>query len=655
MEEELFRLAMGEGFSFPDSTSEADRQYIIAERGRAMMRSVAELMDGAGSADLNSSYVFNVKGKQPAKYATSADAWNAYQTEVKAWVPELSRIAEAKGVEVELPKTGKFTQEDVSSKYDAGKRAGHYFKNSSKVKQVERTPEMRDFQKASYYLNRARYNQNNGVEPGLLDSMKGAVGMETETNPKKDVQKYLTQMHMALDKGKKSGKVSEDAYERAKADISAQSKALNESKSPEQITAVADNLDSEWHYSFTGNYLVQSVPELSKIEQEVKPAPAPAPTEPVAPAATTGKKSPPTAPKVVKKVEAKEMVGRVSPSTGKWEWFDANSPEGKQIGAQQEFPENPDANTPTEVPTVTPAARYVVDGKEMTEEEFNALNEEISAAKAEEEAKANAPKSKDELSTSLAQAMEAMERGDQEGAILQAASLFQDLGGIFSGIIKGNEELPDYTPSRYLKQMVDYSRKLTETGIPENEEEQMRGEARRGLDFQAGVIRKVAGGNAGAILGNTTMAVREYNDALAKIEQADVNAKMAALPSHLSALEKMEQAHLLRFELRYQEKLAERNAADKLVSTSMSNMHKGVQYQQAFGKGSVNRVLAYATLAEQQRRAEEMELAQEQLTENLAGEVTTSDMVKKAKAYQAQSASEAQMNPTTQTGAMMNR
>lgn len=226
---------------------------------------------------------------------------------------------------------------------------------------------------------------------------------------------------------------------------------------------------------------------------------------------------------------------------------------------------------------------------------------------------------KQKMSDAFQKVMDSMEKNDLKSQMLTGAGLIQDMVGLFAGLEGMNEDMTEYKPSQYLVDMVAHSKRLVEQGLPETEEEYMRNEAKRGLDLQMGVIKANAGGSGGAVLGNAFAASRDYYDAISKIDQADINAKMAAIPYHLTALEKMEQAHLQKYLDRRDMEIARTNAASKLVSSSLENAHKAVQYEQAFGKGSVNQVLAWSNLQKLANEEKMMEEGSTKMIETIAG------------------------------------
>ena len=65
--------------------------------------------------------------------------------------------------------------------------------------------------------------------------------------------------------------------------------------------------------------------------------------------------------------------------------------------------------------------------------------------------------------------------------------------------------------------------------------------------------------------------------------------------------------------------IARTNAASKLVSSSLENAHKAVQYEQAFGKGSVNQVLAWSNLQKLANEEKMMEEGSTKMIETIAG------------------------------------
>ena len=226
---------------------------------------------------------------------------------------------------------------------------------------------------------------------------------------------------------------------------------------------------------------------------------------------------------------------------------------------------------------------------------------------------------KQKMSDAFQKVMDSMEKGDLKSQLLTGAGLIQDMVGLFAGLEGMNKDMTEYKPSQYLVDMVAHSKRLVEQGLPETEEEYMRNEAKRGLDLQMGVIKANAGGSGGAVLGNAFAASRDYYDAISKIDQADINAKMAAIPYHLTALEKMEQAHLQKYLDRRDMEIARTNAASKLVSSSLENAHKAVQYEQGFGKGSVNQVLAWSKLQKLSNEEKIMEEGSAKMIETIAG------------------------------------
>lgn len=214
--------------------------------------------------------------------------------------------------------------------------------------------------------------------------------------------------------------------------------------------------------------------------------------------------------------------------------------------------------------------------------------------------------------------LDALKRGDTTQSIANAASFLQDFTGMIAGMnMMGDNQLEDYKPSKYLNEMVRMSRNMVETGIPETVEEQRRGDIRRGLDVDLGVVKAAAGGSGGAVLGTRFQSIRDYNDALSKVSAEDMEAKFRAMPFHMDALGQMEQAHKDSYMLRYEQEVAKQNAAAELVSGSIKNMHNAAQMQQYYGKGSVNSVLKWADALKIGKEMDQMEAGGNALAESL--------------------------------------
>ena len=380
---------------------------------------------------------------------------------------------------------------------------------------------------------------------------------------------------------------------------------------PEETLTAFTKPDSKGETSATKVIapLKQEVPLMSEKEkvaakEAAKPAPkpvsapspAPDPTKPVT--SQTAK----TAPKVVKKAVTKVQVGRLSERTGEWEWFDEDSEEGKEIGKQQVFPDNPSG---------TPGPFYTApDGQEYTQEQLDELTNEakaIAESKAKEVEEAKKKEKEDfeklpakdkaaKMSEMIQKALEAQESGNVQDAIMNGAGVFSNLATLFTGLNAMNEELPEYRPGRYLNEMLSYARKLADTGMDPVVREQREGDVRRGLDKDLEVVKRNVGGDAAGVLGNRFAATRDYYNELAKISAEDMQIKMAAVPLHMSALEKAEAQRLENFNKRYEQAVARTNAGGALVSQSFQNLHNREQMQRHYGKGSVNQVLAWAEL-----------------------------------------------------------
>jgi hypothetical protein len=251
------------------------------------------------------------------------------------------------------------------------------------------------------------------------------------------------------------------------------------------------------------------------------------------------------------------------------------------------------------------------DGNLIDQDELKRREDEIAKVKADNEAAAAAETAKQEqeqlaalppkekaakMSEMIQKALEAQESGNVQDAIMNGAGVFSNLATLFTGLNAMNEELPEYRPGRYLNEMLSYARKLADTGMDPVVREQREGDVRRGLDKDLEVVKRNVGGDAAGVLGNRFASIRDYYNELAKISAEDMQIKMAAVPLHMSALEKAEAQRLENFNKRYEQSVARTNAGGALVSQSFQNLHNREQMQRHYGKGSVNQVLAWAEL-----------------------------------------------------------
>lgn len=194
----------------------------------------------------------------------------------------------------------------------------------------------------------------------------------------------------------------------------------------------------------------------------------------------------------------------------------------------------------------------------------------------------------------LREVLEAKKRGDKIGMATNLGKVIRGLAGLGMSAKELDRDMPEYKPTKYLFEAIEKADRLAATGIPEVEENQMKGEARMALERDLAFVKRYAGGSTGAVLGNRYQAIRNYWKGLSGIEAADIEARIKATPLAMNAREAMENRYFEIYNQNREMELAAKNAAAELMSSSLTNINNAEQFQQFYGPGSLNDVINWA-------------------------------------------------------------
>lgn len=231
----------------------------------------------------------------------------------------------------------------------------------------------------------------------------------------------------------------------------------------------------------------------------------------------------------------------------------------------------------------------------------------------EEDAPTDQPPAETEMTKLMKEMLDAYNKGDLKRMGSYATGMARDIGRLAMGMKGMNEEIPDYVPSKYFDEMVSASRRMVEQGIPQTQENYMQMLSERGLHLAMGEAKRAAAGSAGAVMGNTRLAVKDYYAQIANLANVDLAAKLQATPAYMQALQTGENIYQGIYNQKREQKLAARSAAAGLVNDSLISMNNREQFDNYFGPNSLNALKTKFGLIRADQRYDELAQANQKM------------------------------------------